>query len=61
MRLNIAAYKKRHETVSFPFVLYGCETWSLTLREGHRLRVFKDRCRGRYLYLKGRKTMEKIA
>ena len=21
------------------FVLYGCETWSLTLREEHRLRV----------------------
>jgi hypothetical protein len=21
-------------------VLYGCETWSLSLREGHRLRVF---------------------
>jgi hypothetical protein len=26
-----------------PVVLYGCETWSLTLREGHRLRVFKNR------------------
>jgi hypothetical protein len=25
------------------FVLYGCETWSLTLREEHRLRVFKNR------------------
>jgi hypothetical protein len=24
-------------------VLYGCETWSLTLREGHRLRVFENR------------------
>jgi hypothetical protein len=24
-------------------VLYGCETWSLTLREEHRLRVFKNR------------------
>jgi hypothetical protein len=24
------------------FVLYGCETWSLTLREGHRLRVFEN-------------------
>ena len=23
-------------------VLYGCETWSLTLREGHRLRVFEN-------------------
>jgi hypothetical protein len=24
-------------------VLYGCETWSLTLREAHRLRVFEDK------------------
>jgi len=23
-------------------VLYGCETWSLTLSEGHRLRVFEN-------------------
>jgi hypothetical protein len=23
-----------------PVVLYGCETWSLTLREEHKLRVF---------------------
>jgi hypothetical protein len=26
-----------------PVVLYGCETWSLTLREKHRLRVFENR------------------
>jgi hypothetical protein len=25
-----------------PVVLYGCETWSLTLREKHRLRVFEN-------------------
>jgi hypothetical protein len=25
-----------------PVVLYGCETWSLTLREEHRLIVFKN-------------------
>jgi len=25
-----------------PVVLYGCETWSLTLREERRLRVFKN-------------------
>jgi hypothetical protein len=24
-------------------ILYGCETWSLTLREEHRLRVLKNR------------------
>jgi hypothetical protein len=26
-----------------PVVFYGCEIWSLTLREEHRLRVFKNR------------------
>ena len=26
-----------------PVVLYGCETWSLTLREERRLRVFQNR------------------
>jgi hypothetical protein len=25
-----------------PVVLYGCETWFLTLREEHRLRVFEN-------------------
>jgi hypothetical protein len=24
-------------------VLYGCETWSLTVREEHRLKVFENR------------------
>jgi hypothetical protein len=26
-----------------PLVTYGCETWSLNLREEHRLRVFENR------------------
>jgi hypothetical protein len=32
-----------HKTIILPLVLYGCENWSLTLREEHRLRVFKNR------------------
>jgi hypothetical protein len=28
-------------------VLYGCETWSLTLGEEHRLRVFENRVLGK--------------
>jgi hypothetical protein len=32
-----------YETIASPVVLYGCETWFLTLREEHRLRVFKNR------------------
>jgi hypothetical protein len=34
---------KRYNTIILPVVLYGCETWSLTLREEHRLRVFENR------------------
>jgi hypothetical protein len=37
--LKIRIYK----TVILPFVLYGCETWSLTLREEHGLRVSEKR------------------
>jgi hypothetical protein len=37
--LKIRIYK----TIILPVVLYCCETWSLTLREKHRLRVFENR------------------
>jgi len=30
-------------SIILPVVLYGCETWSLTLREERRLRVFENR------------------
>jgi hypothetical protein len=30
-------------TIILPFVLYGCETWSLKTREEHRRRVFENR------------------
>jgi hypothetical protein len=33
---------KIYKTINLPVVLYGCETWSLTLREEHRLRVFEN-------------------
>jgi hypothetical protein len=36
-----------------PVVLYGCETWSLTLREEHRLRVFENRVLRRIFGPKG--------
>ena len=32
-----------YRTIILPVVLYGCENWSLTLREEHRLRVFENR------------------
>jgi hypothetical protein len=31
------------KTIILPLVLYGCENWSLTLREEQRLRVFENR------------------
>jgi hypothetical protein len=34
---------KIYRTIILPVVLYGCETWSLTLREEHRLKVFENR------------------
>jgi hypothetical protein len=30
------------KTIILPVVLYGCETWSLTLREEHKLKVFEN-------------------
>jgi len=32
-----------YRTIILPVVLYGCETWSLTLREERRLMVFENR------------------
>ena len=54
--LNLCSYLNVRDQVSPPYnttgniivryvlavVLYGCETWSLTLREEQRLRVFED-------------------
>jgi hypothetical protein len=34
---------KMYRTIIRPVVVYGCETWSLTLREEHSLRVFDNR------------------
>ena len=41
---NIGTLKvKIYRSVILPLVLYGCETWSLTLREECRLRVFENK------------------
>jgi hypothetical protein len=34
---------KIYRTIILPVVLYGCGTWSLTLRKEHRLMLFKNR------------------
>jgi hypothetical protein len=36
-------FHKLHKTIILPVVLYGCETWALTLRVKHNLRVFENR------------------
>jgi hypothetical protein len=43
---------KIHRTTILPVVLYGCETWLLTMREDCRLRVFKNRVLRRIFRLK---------
>jgi len=46
-QFSLPAALKEHEVLLFHFifllVLYGCETWSLILREESRLRVFENR------------------
>jgi hypothetical protein len=46
-----------YEMIILPVVLYGCETWSLTLREEHRLRVFENRVLRRIFGLKRDEVM----
>jgi hypothetical protein len=38
-RLKTKKLEYIYKTIIFPVVLYGCETWSLTLSEEHRLGV----------------------
>ena len=39
LKIFINTYK----TIILPVVLYGCETWSLNLREEHKLRAFENK------------------
>jgi hypothetical protein len=43
LEYGIVSKNNVYKTTILPLVLYGCETWSLTLREEHRLRVFENR------------------
>jgi hypothetical protein len=55
-------YRQLYRTIILPVVLYGCETWSLTLREERRLRVFENRVLRRIFWPKRDELtgMEKI-
>jgi hypothetical protein len=48
MRQHVATSCVHRQTIkikkkTFNFIVYGCETWSLTLREETRLRMFDNR------------------
>ena len=45
LALRVLSFSDRlcMKTIILPVVLYGCKTWSLTLREEYRLRVFENR------------------
>jgi hypothetical protein len=42
-----------YRTIILPVVLYGCEAWSLKLREERRLKVFENRVLRRVLGIEG--------
>ena len=49
----IQKYKTEiYRTVMLPVVLYGCEAWSVTLRDEHRGRVFESRALRKTFWLK---------
>ena len=51
--------KINYRTIILRVVLYGCETWSRTLREERRLRVFENRVlRRMFVSKRGRVTEE---
>jgi len=58
-RLLSKNLKKR--TIILPVVLYGCETWSLTLREERKLRMFENMVLRRIFGPRRDKGMEEIA
>jgi hypothetical protein len=47
---------KINKTIIFPVLPYGCETWSLTLREESNLRVFENRIHRRIFGSKRMRT-----
>jgi hypothetical protein len=50
LRMKMLKYKTKHNSLS---CFVGCETWSLTLRKEHRLRVFENRVLRRIFGPKG--------
>jgi len=46
-------------TIILPVVLYGCKTWSLSVKDQYRLKVFKNRCWERHLGLWRKKYQDR--
>jgi hypothetical protein len=44
---------KIYRNIILPVVVYGCETWSLKMREERRLRLFENRVLRRMFECKG--------
>jgi hypothetical protein len=51
---------KIYKTIILPVVLHGCETWSLTVKDEHRLRVFENRI-ARRVFAPKRVEIEEVA
>jgi hypothetical protein len=49
---------KIYRSIILPVVLYGCETWSLILREDRRLKVIEDNALRRVFEPKGDEVTE---
>jgi hypothetical protein len=43
---------KIYRTLILPFILYGCETWSVALRAKLKLRAFEDKMQRKIFGLK---------
>jgi hypothetical protein len=39
----VSIINERNNIIILPVVLYGCETWTFTLREEYRLKAFENR------------------
>ena len=46
---------KIHRIIILPVAVYGCKTWSLTLREKCGLRMLENKVLGRILVLRGKR------
>jgi hypothetical protein len=55
--LLVCCPKSKNQNYNLATVLYGCETWPLTLRYEHRLRAFENRVLRRISGLKSDETV----